>query len=145
MTDGSPRSSRVGPNEEIGGALGIRPAERGDDDPEDIRLARRIGEESEQAVSDYRAALDAILEAISPGPDDIVVTLGDHVDRGPDSRGVIDRLIHLGQEVNQITFSKPAMSPRCPIKWNVSLFRPNKMGAPDFDVLILYIPLINPK
>jgi serine/threonine protein phosphatase 1 len=41
------------------------------------------------------AALDELLEAIHPQPDDTIVTLGDYVDRGPDSRGVIDRLIRL--------------------------------------------------
>jgi serine/threonine protein phosphatase 1 len=42
------------------------------------------------------AALEAILQAIEPQPADTLITLGDYVDRGPDSRGVIDRLIHLG-------------------------------------------------
>jgi serine/threonine protein phosphatase 1 len=40
-------------------------------------------------------ALDALLAAVKPMPDDILVTLGDYVDRGPDSRGVLDRLISL--------------------------------------------------
>src|SRR5271166_1701238 len=44
------------------------------------------------------AALRAILGAIRPMPDDLIVTLGDYVDRGPDSRGVLDRLIKLGSE-----------------------------------------------
>lgn len=44
-----------------------------------------------------RVALEALLNVISPGPDDIVVTLGDYVDRGPDSRGVVDTLIKLKQ------------------------------------------------
>jgi len=43
-------------------------------------------------------ALSAILAAIGPGHDDLVVTLGDYVDRGPDSRGVIERLIELDRE-----------------------------------------------
>ena len=42
------------------------------------------------------AALDRILEAVNPQPEDTVVGLGDYVDRGPDSRGVIDRLLELG-------------------------------------------------
>lgn len=41
-------------------------------------------------------ALDALLAAIEPGPTDTIVTLGDVIDRGPDSRGVVDRLIALG-------------------------------------------------
>jgi serine/threonine protein phosphatase 1 len=41
------------------------------------------------------AALDALLGAVAPEPCDTVVALGDYIDRGPDSRGVIDRLIAL--------------------------------------------------
>jgi serine/threonine protein phosphatase 1 len=41
-------------------------------------------------------ALEALLEAVAPQRRDVIVTLGDYVDRGPDSRGVIDRLIALG-------------------------------------------------
>lgn len=37
--------------------------------------------------------LDALIETIRPTADDTVVFLGDYVDRGPDSKGVIDRLI----------------------------------------------------
>lgn len=40
-------------------------------------------------------ALNALLEAISPAPDDTIVTLGDYVDRGPDSKAVIDQLLAL--------------------------------------------------
>jgi serine/threonine protein phosphatase 1 len=43
------------------------------------------------------AALDALLDAIAPGPEDVIVTLGDSINRGPDSRGVLDRLIGLGR------------------------------------------------
>ncbi len=42
------------------------------------------------------SALDALLTAIAPQAEDTIVTLGDYVDRGPDSKGVIDRLIDLG-------------------------------------------------
>ncbi len=38
-------------------------------------------------------ALDLVLQ--SAGPADRIITLGDYVDRGPDSRGVLDRLIAL--------------------------------------------------
>jgi serine/threonine protein phosphatase 1 len=44
-----------------------------------------------------RVALDTLLDAIAPGPKDVIVTLGDYVDRGPNSRGVVDRLIELGK------------------------------------------------
>ena len=39
------------------------------------------------------AALDTLLEVIRPSPEDTLVTLGDYIYRGPDSRGVIERLI----------------------------------------------------
>lgn len=40
-------------------------------------------------------ALAALIDAIAPDPTDTVVTLGDYLDRGPDSRGMLDRLIAL--------------------------------------------------
>lgn len=43
-------------------------------------------------------ALNALLDAIAPRSDDVIVTLGDYVNRGPDSRGVLDRLIALERE-----------------------------------------------
>lgn len=47
-------------------------------------------------------ALNAILDAVRPTPEDIVVTLGDYVDRGPDSSGVVDRLIDLGKQTRLV-------------------------------------------
>lgn len=46
-------------------------------------------------VHGCRIALDKLLDSIAPDQDDVVVALGDFVDRGPDSRGVIDRFIEL--------------------------------------------------
>jgi serine/threonine protein phosphatase 1 len=43
------------------------------------------------------AALDALIAAIAPAAEDTVVTLGDYIDRGPHSRGVVDRLIALSR------------------------------------------------
>lgn len=43
------------------------------------------------------AALEALIKAIDPAPDDRIITLGDYVDRGPDSRGVLDFLIELAE------------------------------------------------
>jgi serine/threonine protein phosphatase 1 len=40
-------------------------------------------------------AFDTLLDAVSPQPEDHLITLGDYVDRGPDSCGVLDRLIAL--------------------------------------------------
>lgn len=42
------------------------------------------------------AALNALLDAIQPDAADSLVFLGDYIDRGPHSRGVLDRLIALG-------------------------------------------------
>jgi serine/threonine protein phosphatase 1 len=43
------------------------------------------------------AALDALLEAIRPRPGDIIVTLSDYINRGPDSKGVLSRIIELSR------------------------------------------------
>jgi serine/threonine protein phosphatase 1 len=40
-------------------------------------------------------ALDLLLADVNPRGEDTIVTLGDYVDRGPDSKGVLDRLIDL--------------------------------------------------
>lgn len=40
-------------------------------------------------------ALVGLLAAIDPKPDDCVVSLGDYIDRGHDSRGVLDQLLEL--------------------------------------------------
>ena len=48
------------------------------------------------------AALAALLAAIDPQPDDLIVTLGDYVDRGPDSRQVLERLIQLKAQGNLV-------------------------------------------
>jgi serine/threonine protein phosphatase 1 len=39
--------------------------------------------------------LDALIDRLAPSSDDLLVFVGDYVDRGPDSRGVIDRLLDL--------------------------------------------------
>lgn len=40
-------------------------------------------------------ALDTLLGYVHPAPDDQLIFLGDYVDRGPDSKGVLDRLIEM--------------------------------------------------
>jgi serine/threonine protein phosphatase 1 len=47
-------------------------------------------------------ALDRLLELVQPRPEDTVVVLGDVVDRGPDSRGVIDRLLRLRDQTKLV-------------------------------------------
>src|SRR5687768_14207517 len=42
-------------------------------------------------------ALRAVLDAVAPSASDTIVVLGDYIDRGPDSRGVLDCLIDLAQ------------------------------------------------
>ncbi len=42
-------------------------------------------------------ALDALITATAPTAEDTLVTLGDYIDRGPHSRGVVDRLITLSR------------------------------------------------
>jgi serine/threonine protein phosphatase 1 len=49
------------------------------------------------------AALQAVLEAVAPRPDDTIVALGDYVDRGPDSRGVIETLRALAGQTQVVS------------------------------------------
>ena len=37
--------------------------------------------------------LESVLSQIETKPDDIFVFMGDYIDRGPDSRGVVERVI----------------------------------------------------
>lgn len=48
-------------------------------------------------------ALDTVLNAVRARPDDTIVTLGDYIDRGIDSKGVIDRLIALRDECQLVS------------------------------------------
>ena len=49
------------------------------------------------------ASLEALLEAIDPTDNDHLLFIGDYIDRGPDSRGVIEQLIEL-DETHDCTF-----------------------------------------
>jgi len=40
-------------------------------------------------------ALETLLGTVKLGPEDVIVALGDYVKRGPDFRGVLERLIRL--------------------------------------------------
>ncbi|MCS7239457.1 MAG: serine/threonine protein phosphatase [Thermoguttaceae bacterium] len=46
-------------------------------------------------IHGYSEALTSLLRLIRPTADDIVVTLGDYCDRGPDTKGVLECLIEL--------------------------------------------------
>lgn len=50
-----------------------------------------------------RRSLEALVEMIDLQPEDTLVTLGDYVDRGPDSRGVIEFLMRLQDEHEVVT------------------------------------------
>jgi len=57
------------------------------------------------AIGDMHGCLTAVetlLDVVQPAADDELVTLGDYVDRGPDSRGVIDRLLQLETQTRWI-------------------------------------------
>jgi serine/threonine protein phosphatase 1 len=47
-------------------------------------------------------AFRTLIEAIDPRPEDTIVTLGDYIDWGPDSRRVIDLLIDLSSRCNLV-------------------------------------------
>lgn len=47
-------------------------------------------------------AFETLLDELRPEKDDVVVTLGDYVDRGPDSNGVIERLLRLQSETTLV-------------------------------------------
>lgn len=53
-------------------------------------------------IHGYSIALDRILRHIQVQPDDTVITLGDYIDRGPDSCGVINRLLELEHQCSLI-------------------------------------------
>ena len=53
-------------------------------------------------IHGYRAALDALLDAVRPTSADCLIFLGDYVDRGPDSRGVLDRVIELERKLRVV-------------------------------------------
>ena len=46
-------------------------------------------------VQALNEALDLLLADVCPRGEDKIVTLGDYIDRGPDSKGVLDRLLDL--------------------------------------------------
>jgi serine/threonine protein phosphatase 1 len=48
-------------------------------------------------------ALEALLSMLQPGPDDTLIVLGDAIDRGPDSRGVIDQLLDIQDKCQLVT------------------------------------------
>lgn len=49
-------------------------------------------------IHGHKLALQALLAEISPGESDTIVTLGDYVNRGPDSCGVLETLLKLQEQ-----------------------------------------------
>lgn len=43
-------------------------------------------------------SLDGLMSELNPAPEDHLVFIGDYIDRGPDSKGVIDRLLKLKEQ-----------------------------------------------
>ncbi|MCA9241401.1 MAG: serine/threonine protein phosphatase, partial [Planctomycetales bacterium] len=69
-------------------------------------LARRNVAERLIAIGDIhgcRRALDGLLEIVAPRKDDRLVFLGDYVDRGPDSRGVLQDILRLSESLDVVT------------------------------------------
>ncbi|MBW2466217.1 MAG: serine/threonine protein phosphatase [Deltaproteobacteria bacterium] len=50
-------------------------------------------------------AFEALLEAVNPGQDDLLIMLGDYIDRGPESEKVVERLITLPGETNLVALA----------------------------------------
>lgn len=58
------------------------------------------------AIGDVHGCFDALLtleRAVGFSPDDLLVALGDYVDRGPDSAGVLDWMIERGERGRLVT------------------------------------------
>lgn len=47
-------------------------------------------------------ALDALLDAVPIAPEDLLIFLGDYVDKGPDPKALLDRLVELSSRPNTI-------------------------------------------
>src|SRR5262249_5678488 len=78
-------------------SLAASPRDRGEEKPDGGNQAGVPGART-IAIGDIHGcstALRALLEAVAPRRKDTVVTLGNHIDRGPDSQGVIRLLLGL--------------------------------------------------
>ena len=52
-------------------------------------------------IHGFSGALETLLGVLNPDKDQLIF-LGDYIDRGPDSRGVLERLIELSQNPNHV-------------------------------------------
>ena len=79
------------------------------------------------AIGDIHGCADALqglLNLIKPTPNDTLVVLGDFIDRGPDTKGVIDQLIQLEEQCQLISILGnheemllTVLDSRAPIEW----------------------------
>ncbi len=53
-------------------------------------------------IHGHSAALKSIIDLVAPRPGDTIVLLGDYIDRGPDSRGVIEQIIDLAKRCHVV-------------------------------------------
>ena len=53
-------------------------------------------------IHGHSRALAALLENVKPQPQDTLVFLGDSIDRGPDSRGVVEQVIALQERCHVV-------------------------------------------
>ncbi|HEX2746368.1 MAG TPA: metallophosphoesterase family protein [Verrucomicrobiales bacterium] len=68
------------------------------------------------------AALDHVLSMVRLQKDDTLITLGDYVDRGPDSKGVIDRLLQIKSHCRLV-----------PLKGNHEVMMTSSRVDPDYE------------
>src|SRR4051794_35066905 len=68
--------------------------------------AARVMTERIIAIGDVHgcsAALAALVRAVDPTAHDTLVFLGDYIDRGPDSRGVLEQMIALAERCTLVS------------------------------------------
>ena len=53
-------------------------------------------------IHGHLRALDSLLDTVPFSPDDLVIFLGDYVDKGPDTKDVLDRLVSLSSRPNTV-------------------------------------------
>jgi serine/threonine protein phosphatase 1 len=53
-------------------------------------------------IHGHKLALESLLNLVSPQKEDMIVPLGDYINRGPDSRGVLDSLLGLQEQCHLI-------------------------------------------
>jgi serine/threonine protein phosphatase 1 len=68
-----------------------------DESPKSPRRIIAIGD-----IHGCALALEALVGAIDPDQHDIIVPLGDYIDRGPDSKGVIEQMIALAKRTQLV-------------------------------------------